>query len=129
DRRHIGLVLGLGAALAQMIVGDAEVFGVAAQVVPVLLIGRLLGCPLVGESLPLAVDRDRNRVVRLFLRLRVRRWFGRRGFRPVNVQPFHHYVIGQMVLFARIDGHRIGMERRGLGGRFLNGLGGFNRFF
>ena len=129
DRRHIGLVLGLGAALAQMIVGDAEVFGVAAQVVPVLLIGRLLGCPLVGESLPLAVDRDRNRVVRLFLRLRVRRWFGRRGFRPVNVQPFHHHVIGQMVLFARIDGHRIGMERLGLGGRFLNGLGGFNRFF
>ena len=90
DRRHIGLVLGLGAALAQMVVGDAEVLGVAAQVVPVFLIGRLLGCPLVGESLPLAVHRDRNRVVCLF----VRRRFGQRRFRPVNVQPFHHHVIG-----------------------------------
>ena len=65
DRRHIGLVLGLGAALAQMLVGDAEVLGVAAQVVPVFLIGRLFGCPLVGEGLPLAVDRDGDRVFRL----------------------------------------------------------------
>ena len=108
-----------------MVIGDAEVLGITAQVVPILLIGRLLGCPLVGEGLPLAVDRDRNRVFRLFLRRR----FGRRGFRLVNVQPFHHYVIGQMVLFARIDGHRFGMERRGLGGGFLDGLGSFGRFF
>ena len=129
DCRHIGLVLGLGAALAQMVVGDVKILRIAAQVVPVLLIGRLLGSPLVGEGLPLAVDRDGDRVFRLLARLHVRRWFGRRRFRLVNVQPFHHYVIGQMVLFARIDGHRIGMERRGLGGRFLNGLGGFNRFF
>ena len=107
-----------------MVIGDAEVLGITAQVVPILLIGRLLGCPLVGEGLPLAVDRDRNRVFRLFLRRR----FGRRGFRLVNVQPFHHYVIGQMVLFARIDGHRFGMELRCLGG-FFNGLGGFGRFF
>ena len=119
DRRHIGLVLGLGAALAQMIVGDAEVFGVAAQVVPVLLIGRLLGCPLVGESLPLAVDRDRNRVVRLFLRLRVRRWFGRRGFRPVNVQPFHHHVIGKSVFVAGVDRYRLGGDFRCIGFFFL----------
>ena len=41
------------------------------------LIGRLLSCPLVGKGLPLAVDRDRNRVVRLLARLHVRRWFGR----------------------------------------------------
>ena len=128
DRRHIGLVLGLGAALAQMVVGDVEVLGVTAQIVPVFLIGRLLGCPLVGESLPLAVDRDRNRVVRLFLRLRVRRWFGRRGFRPVNVQPFHHHVIGKSVFVAGVDGHRLGVERL-CPGSFFNGLGGFGRFF
>ena len=85
DRRHIGLVLGLGTALAQMVVGDAEVFGVAAQVVPVLLICRLLGCPLVGEGLPLAVHRDGNRGVRLFLRLRIRRRFRRCVFRLVYV--------------------------------------------
>ena len=85
DRRHIGLVLGLGTALARMVVGDAEVFGVAAQVVPVLLICRLLGCPLVGEGLPLAVHRDGNRVVRLFLRLRIRRRFRRCVFRLVYV--------------------------------------------
>ena len=128
DRRHIGLVLGLGAALAQMVVGDAEVFGVAAQVVPVLLICRLLSCPLVGEGLPLAVHRDGNRVVRLFLRLRVRRRFRRRGFRPVNVQPFHHHVIGKSVFVTGVDGHRLGVERRCLSG-FFNGLGGFGRFF
>ena len=128
DRRHIGLVLGLGAALAQMVVGDAEVLGVTAQAVPVLLIGRLLGSPLVGEGLPLAVHRDGNRVVRLFLRLRVRHRFGRRVFRPVNVQPFHHHVIGKSVFVAGVDGHRLGVERRCLGG-FFNGLGGFGRFF
>ena len=128
DCRHIGLILGLGAALAQMVVGDVEVLGVAAQIVPVFLIGRLLGCPLVGESLPLAVDRDRNRVVRLFLRLRVRRWFGRRGFRPVNVQPFHHHVIGKSVFVTGVDGYRLGVEHRCLGS-FFNGLGGFGRFF
>ena len=55
--------------------------------------------------------------------------FRRRRFRLVNVQPLHHHIIGQMVLFARIDGHRLGMERRCLGGGFLGGLGGFNRFF
>ena len=128
DRRHIGLVLGLGAALAQMVVGDAEVLGVAAQVVPVLLIGRLFGCPLVGESLPLTVHRDGDRVIRLFLRLRVRRRFRRRGFRPVNVQPFHHHVIGKSVFVTGVDGHRLGVERRCLSG-FFNGLGGFGRFF
>ena len=128
DRRHIGLVLGLGAALAQMLVGDAEVLGVAAQVVPVFLIGRLLGSPLVGESLPLAIHRDGNRVVRLFLRLRVRRRFGRRGFRPANVQPFHHHVIGQMVFVAGVNSHRLGVERRCLGG-FFNSGSGFNRWF
>ena len=47
-----------------MVVGDAEVLGVAAQVVPVLLIGRLFGCPLVEESLPLTVHRDGDRVIR-----------------------------------------------------------------
>src|SRR5699024_8586134 len=39
DRLHIGLVLGLGAALAQMVVTDMEILGVAAQVVFVLLVG------------------------------------------------------------------------------------------
>ena len=58
NRCHIGLVLGLGAALTQMVVGNMEVLGITAQVVPVLLIGRPLGCPLVGEGLPIAVDRD-----------------------------------------------------------------------
>ena len=129
DCRHIGLVLGLGAALAQMVVGDVKILRIAAQVVPVLLIGRLLGSPLVGEGLPLAVDRDGDRVFRLLARLHVRRWFGRRRFRLVNVQPLHHYVIGQMVLFARIDGHRLGMERRGLGGRFFDGDSSLNRRF
>ena len=55
--------------------------------------------------------------------------FGRRRFRPVNVQSFHHHVIGQMVFVAGINGHRLGVERRCLGGGFLDGLGGFNRFF
>ena len=119
DRRHIGLVLGLGAALAQMVVGDAEVLGVAAQVVPVLLIGRLFGCPLVGESLPLTVHRDGDRVIRLFLRLRVRRRFRRRGFRPVNVQPFHHHVIGKSVFVAGVDRYRLGGDFRCIGFFFL----------
>ena len=53
----------------------------------------------------------------------------RSGFRPVNVQPFHHHVIGQMILVAGIDRHRLGVERRGLSGGSLNGLGSFGRFF
>ena len=53
DRRDIGLVLGLGAALAQMVVTDMEILGVAAQVVFVLLVGRLLSRPLVGKGLPM----------------------------------------------------------------------------
>ena len=113
-----------------MVIGDAEGLGITAQVVPILLIGRLLGCPLVGEGLPLAVDRDRNRVFRLFLRRRFgRRGFRlRRGFRPVNVQPFHHHVIGKSVFVTGVDGHRLGVERRCLSS-FFNGLGGFGRFF
>jgi len=128
DCRHIGLVLGLGAALAQMVVGDVKILRIAAQVVPVLLIGRLLGSPLVGEGLPLAVDRDGDRVFRLLARLHVRRRFGRRGFRPANVQPFHHHVIGQMVFVAGVNSHRLGVERRCLGG-FFNSGSGFNRWF
>ena len=93
-----------------------------------VVIGRLFGCPLVGESLPLTVHRDGDRVIRLFLRLRVRRRFRRRGFRPVNVQPFHHHVIGKSVFVTGVDGHRLGVERRCLSS-FFNGLGGFGRFF
>ena len=65
---------------------------------------------------------------RLLARICVRRRFGRCGFRLVYVQPFHHNVIGQMVFVTGIDGHRLGMERRCLGG-FFNGLGGFHRRF
>ena len=131
DRRDIGLVLGLGAALAQMVVTDMEILGVAAQVVFVLLVGRLLSRPLVGKGLPIAVDRDGDRVFRLLARLCVRGGgrFGRRGFRPVNVQPFHHHVIGKMVLLTGINGHRLSVKGRCLSCRFLDSLGGFSKFF
>ena len=112
-----------------MVVGDVEVLGVTAQIVPVFLIGRLLGCPLVGESPPLAVDRDRNRVVPAFPPAPCPALVRAAWFRPVNVQPFHHHVIGKMVLLTGINGHRLSVKGRCLSCRFLDSLGGFSKFF
>ena len=66
---------------------------------------RLKNDPKAAELEALLEDGDR--VIRLFLRLRVRRRFRRRGFRPVNVQPFHHHVIGKSVFVTGVDGHRL----------------------
>ena len=47
-------------------------------------------------------------------------WLSHRGWRLrlLDMQPFHHHIIRQMVLVARIDGHGLGMEGRGFGSRF-----------
>ena len=56
----IGLELGLGAAFAQVIVGNTEILGGAAQIGLVFLIRGFLGGSGIGKSLPLTVDLDRN---------------------------------------------------------------------
>ena len=45
-----------------MLIGNAEVFCIAAQVSLVFLIGGFLGSFGIGEGLPLAVDLNGNRV-------------------------------------------------------------------
>ena len=114
NRCHIGLVLGLGAALTQMVVTDMEILGVAAQVVFVLLVGRLLSRPLTGEGLPLTVYRDGDLRPRFCICLHFRGGHGflRRGFRLINVQPFHYHVVGQVILVAGVDLNRLGCDFR-----------------
>ena len=119
DCFNIGLELGFGAAFAQVIVCDVEILGGAAQVLLVLPISGFLGSPGIGESLPLAIDLNGYRVfvqhfIRGFLRLS-----GRCGrLRLIGPQGLNHHIIGQMVLIARIDSHRLGVISRGFSSRF-----------
>ena len=102
-----------------MLIGNTEVLCIAAQVCLVFLIGGFLGSFGIGEGLPLAIDLNGNRVfvqhfLKGFLRLSHRGW----RLRLLDMQPFHHHIIRQIVLVARIDGHGLGMEGRGFGSRF-----------
>ena len=63
-----------------MLIGNAEVFCIAAQVSLVFLIGGFLGSFGIGEGLPLAIDLNGNRVfvqhfLKSFLRLCHRYWW------------------------------------------------------
>ena len=76
---NICLELGFWTAFAQMLIGNAEVLCIAAQVSLVFLIGGFLGSFGIGEGLPLAVDLNGNRVfiqhfLKGFLRLCCRGW-------------------------------------------------------
>ena len=102
-----------------MLIGNAEVLCIAAQVGLVFLIGGFLGSFGIGEGLPLAIDLNGNRVfvqhfLKGFLRLSHRSWW----LWLLDMQPFHHHIIRQIVLVARIDGHGLGMEGRGFGSWF-----------
>ena len=102
-----------------MLIGNTEVLCIAAQVSLVFLIGGFLGSFDIREGLPLAIDLNGNRVfvqhfLKGFLRLSHRGW----RLRLLNMQPFHHHIIRQIVLVARIDGHGLGMEGRGFGSWF-----------
>ena len=119
DCRDIGLELGLGAAFAQVIVGDTEILGVAAQVLLVFPIGSFFGSPGIGESLPLAIDLNGYRVfvqhfIQGLFRFDGRCW----QLRLIGPQGLNHHIIGQMVLVARIDSHGLGVESRGFSSRF-----------
>ena len=101
-----------------MLIGNAEVFCIAAQVSLVFLIGGFLGSFGIGEGLPLAIDLNGNRVfiqhfLKGFLRLSHRGW----RLRLLDMQSFHHHIIRQIVLVSWIDGHGLGMEGRGFGRR------------
>ena len=77
-----------------MLIGNAEVFCIAAQVSLVFLIRCFLGSFGIGEGLPLAIDLNGNRVfvqhfLKGFLRLSHRGW----RLRLLNMQPFHHHII------------------------------------
>ena len=118
DCRDIGLKLGFRTAFAQVVVGDTEILSGAAQVVLVFPVSGFLGGSGIGEGLPLAIDLNGNRVfvqhfLKGFLRLCHRRWW----LRLLDMQSFHHHIIRQIVLIARIDGHGLGMEGRGFGSR------------
>ena len=102
-----------------MLICNAEVFCIAAQVSLVFLIGGFLGSFGIGKGLPLAIDLNGNRVfiqhfLKGFLRLSHRRW----RLRLLDMQSFHHHIIRQIVLIARIDSHSLGLEGRGFGSRF-----------
>ena len=102
-----------------MLIGNTEVLCIAAQVSLVFLIGGFLGSFDIREGLPLAIDLNGNRVfvqhfLKGFFRLCHRGW----RLRLLNMQPFHHHIIRQIVLVARIDGHGLGMEGRGFGSWF-----------
>jgi len=119
DCRDIGLKLGFRTAFAQVVVGDTEILSGAAQVVLVFPVSGFLGGSGIGKSLPLAIDLNGNRVfiqhfLKGFLRLSHRGWW----LRLLDMQSFHHHIIRQIVLIARIDGHGLGMEGRGFGSRF-----------
>ena len=109
----ICLELGFRTAFAQMLIGNTEVLCIAAQVGLVFLIGGFLGSFGIGEGLPLAIDLNGNRVfvqhfLKGFLRLSHRGW----RHRLLDMQPFHHHIIRQIVLVSRIDGHGLGVEDR-----------------
>ena len=115
---NICLELGFWTAFAQMLIGNAEVFCIAAQVSLVFLIRCFLGSFGIGEGLPLAIDLNGNRVfiqhfLKGFLRLCCRGW----RLWLLDMQSFHHHIIRQIVLIARIDGHGLGMEGREFGSR------------
>ena len=119
NRIDICLELGFRTAFAQMLIGNAEVFCIAAQVSLIFLIRCFLGSFGIGEGLPLAIDLNGNRVfvqhfLKGFFRLCHRGW----RLRLLNMQPFHHHIIRQIVLVTRIDGHGLGMEGRGFGSWF-----------
>ena len=118
NRIDICLELGFRTAFAQMLIGNAKVFCIAAQVSLVFLIRCFLGSFGIGKGLPLAIDLNGNRVfiqhfLKGFLRLSHRGW----RLRLLDMQSFHHHIIRQIVLIARIDGHGLGMEGRGFGSR------------
>ena len=115
---NICLELGFRTAFAQVVVGDTEILSGAAQVVLVFPVSGFLGGSGIGKSLPLAIDLNGNRVfiqhfLKGFLRLSHRGWW----LRLLDMQSFHHHIIRQIVLIARIDGHGLGMEGRGFGSR------------
>ena len=77
-----------------MLISNAEVFCIAAQVSLVFLIGGFLGSFGIGEGLPLAIDLNGNRVfiqhfLKGFLRLCYRGW----RLRLLDMQLFHHHII------------------------------------
>ena len=84
DCLNIGLELGLRAAFAQVIVGDTEILGTAAQIGLVFLIRCFLGSFNIGECLPLAIDLDRYRVFVQHFILGLFRLDGRRRLRFVG---------------------------------------------
>ena len=99
-----------------MLIGNMEVLSVTTEIGLVFLKGGFLGSFGIGEGLPLAIDLNGNRVfvqhfLKGFLRLSHRGWW----LRLLDMQPFHHHIIRQIVLIARIDGHGLGMEGRGFG--------------
>src|SRR5699024_11207952 len=74
----VGLKLGFRTALAQMIVGNAEVLRVPANVGLVFFISGILGSSGIGKGSPFAVDLNGNGMfvqnfIWGFLRLRCRR--------------------------------------------------------
>ena len=112
----ICLELGFRTTFAQMLIGNTEVLCIAAQVSLVFLIGGFLGSIGIGEGLPPTIDLDGNRVfVQHFLKGFLLLWHRGWRLRLLDMQPFHHHIIRQIVLFARIDGHGLGMEGRGFG--------------
>ena len=119
DRLDVGLELSLGTAFAQVIVRDTEILGGAAQVLLVLPISGFLGSPGIGEGLPLAIDLDGNGMFVQHFIQGLFRFDGRCGrLRFIGPQGLNHHIIGQMVLVARIDSHRLGVISRGFGSRF-----------
>ena len=94
NRIDICLELGFRTALTQMLICNAEVFCIAAQVSLVFLIRCFLGSFGIGKGLPLAIDLNGNRVfiqhfLKGFLRLCYRGW----RLRLLDMQLFHHHII------------------------------------
>ena len=94
-----------------MLIGNAEVFCIAAQVSLIFLIRCFLGSFGIGEGLPLAAYLNGNGVfvqhfIQSFFRLsgRCRRlWL-------IGSQGLNNHIIGQIVLIAWIDSHSLGLE-------------------
>ena len=98
DCRHIRPELGLCAADAQLIVGDAEVFCVPAKIVLVLLVHGFFGGFTVGEGLPLAACLHGNGIGVHDL---LKRW----RLRLVKAQGTKLYIIGEVAFVTGIHRH------------------------
>ena len=98
DCRHIRPELGLCAADAQLIVGDAEVFCVPAKIVLVLLVHGFFGGFTVGEGLPLAACLHGNGIGVHDL---LKRW----RLRLVKAQGANLYIIGEVIFVTGIHRH------------------------